>query len=367
MGTASSQFPPVTIIMPVRNEAAYIQRSLSAVLSQDYPPELIDVIIADGMSTDGTRQRIASLIDSSTPFPVILIDNPGLIVPTGFNAALRRASGDIVIRVDGHCLVAPDYVRRCVTHLLEDDVCAVGGPIETVGETHTARVIATAMSSPFGVGGSAFRIMPTQTVPSQESGACTMLVDTVAFPAYTRQAIKLAGFFDEELVRNQDDEYNYRLRKLGGRILLATDIRSKYYSRASLATLWRQYFQYGFWKVRVLQKHPRQMSPRQFVPPVFVASLLISMLLALFIPAGRALLAAFVAVYLFANLLASLWMASKRGWHSLPLLPLVYLILHLSYGLGFLAGLVRFANRWGDRQGQVPPWAEGSAPTNATD
>src|SRR5439155_7654973 len=129
----------------------------------------------------------------------------------------------------------------CVSHLVDDELEAVGGPAETIGESYIARVIAAAMSSRFGVGGSAFRVHESTT----------QFTDTVAFPAYTRAAIDRAGPFDEELVRNQDDEYNYRLRKLGVKILLASDVRSRYYSRATLQRLASQYFQYGFWKVRV--------------------------------------------------------------------------------------------------------------------
>src|SRR5438132_14210048 len=130
------------------------------------------------------------------------------------------------------------------------------------------------MSSAFGVGGSAFRTVSDRT----------LLTDTVAFPAFTRAALEKAGAFDEELVRNQDDEYNYRLRKLGAKILLASDVHSRYFSRATLPGLWRQYFQYGFWKVRVMQKHPRQMRLRQFGPPLFVATMLMSLALLLVSP-----------------------------------------------------------------------------------
>ena len=155
-------------------------------------------------------------------------------------------------------------------------------------------------------------------------------------------------------MRNQDDEYNYRIRELGGKILLAEDVRSKYYSRGSLGKLWKQYFQYGFYKVRVLQKHPRQMSIRQFVPPAFVSALLLSVLLSILAPWGRWLLALVGLSYLAANLLASFLTAARRNWRHLPLLPLTFAILHLSYGLGFLAGLFKFWNRWGDKHGRVP-------------
>jgi succinoglycan biosynthesis protein ExoA len=140
------------------------------------------------------------------------------------NIGICQAQGDIVVRVDGHCEIAPDYVSQCVRHLLYDGVDAVGGPIETIGETNEAQSIALAMSSWFGVGGSAFRTVKDRP----------LLVETVAFPAYTRRTLQRLGPFDEELVRNQDDEYNYRLLAQGGKILLSPDISSRYYSRSSL-------------------------------------------------------------------------------------------------------------------------------------
>lgn len=334
--TTQQQLPFVSVVMPVRNEAGYIERSLGSVLAQDYPLEQMEIIVADGMSTDQTRALIAGF---QTRFPRLkVIDNPGKIAPTGLNRAIAQASGDIIVRVDGHCEIAPDYLRRCVHYLQSGAADGVGGPIETIGETLSARVIATAMSSAFGVGGSAFRTIKDQT----------MLTDTVAFPAYTRTIIERAGPYDEELVRNQDDEYNYRLRKLGAKILLAADVQSRYYSRSTFRKVFKQYYQYGYWKVRVLQKHPRQMSLRQFVPPAFVAALLVGLLAASFLPLGAWLLAGILGCYLLANLLASARSASKSdafGSHLL-LLPIVYTALHISYGLGFLVGLIKFAPRW---------------------
>ena len=180
-----------------------------------------------------------------------------------------------------------------------------------------------------------------------------MLADTVPFPAYTRSIIQKAGLYDEELVRNQDDEYNYRIRELGGKLLLAEDVRSKYFSRGSFRKLWKQYFQYGFYKVRVLQKHPRQMSIRQFVPPLFVLSLLVSIILALVTSWGWIALLSIIGAYIVANLVASTITAAKRGWNHLLLLPIAYTIIHLSYGCGFLTGLFKFWNRWRDTEGKV--------------
>src|SRR5262249_42436745 len=147
--------PFVSVIMPIRNESDYIERSLGAVFAQDYPADSLEVIVADGMSGDGTREIVRQW---QAGFPHLrVIDNPGRIAPTGLNAAIERARGEVIVRVDGHCEIAPDYISKCVAYLQNDRVDGVGGPLETVGETASARVIAAAMSSRFGVGGAAFR------------------------------------------------------------------------------------------------------------------------------------------------------------------------------------------------------------------
>jgi glycosyltransferase involved in cell wall biosynthesis len=319
--------------MPVRNEAAYVGRSLAAVLGQDYPAGLCEVIVSDGMSQDETRQ-IVEAAGRNDP-RVRLVDNPGRIAPTGLNAALRAAAGEIVIRVDGHCEIAPDYVRRCVEHLARGEADGVGGSVETVGETPVADAVARAMSSRFGVGDSAFRTLRGET----------RFADTIPFPAYTRELMNRVGPYDEELVRDQDDEYNYRIRAAGGRLLLAADVRSRYYSRSSIRGVWRQYFQYGFWKVRVLQKHPRQMRLRQFVPPAFVAGWVLLVFAAALHGSARVLLALGLAVYVAAALAAAI-LAAEGLWGRVPAIAATFPALHFGYGAGFLTGLVRFAGRW---------------------
>ena len=275
-------------------------------------------------------------------------------MPTGLNAALRVARGDIIVRVDGHCEVAPDYIRQCVQCLKDEDADGVGGPIETIGKSLVAQTIAVAMSSAFGVGGSPFRTVKHRA----------MWVDTVAFPAYTRQAIQRAGLYDEELVRSQDCEYNHRLIRLGGKLLLSPTIRSRYYSRASLRSLLRQYYQYGFWKVRVLQKHPRQMRLRQLAPAALVITLVTSLAMAVWTDPGKVAFLMVAGAYLAAILIGSLWTARKAGWKHVPLLPVVFATLHLSWGLGFVIGLFRFWSRWGDRRGNVPPFEDAVPQTN---
>lgn len=333
--------PFVSVILPVRNEGAYIESCIHSIFTQDYSGE-IEILVAEGMSTDDTRKIINDYVLLNPQHNIQILGNPGKIVPTGMNIALRQAKGKIIIRADGHCILASDYVRKCVEHIQKDAVDGVGGPMESIGETPIAKAIAICMSSPFGVGNSTFRT----------TSGKSMLVDTVPFPAYTRQIIEHVGFYDEELVRNQDDEYNYRIRELGGRIFLADDVRSIYFSRTSLKRLWMQYYQYGYFKVRVLQKHPRQMSLRQFVPPVFVFALVLSLICAFF-PSIHVLALPVPLLYFTANVLASLYTASSRGWIYLPYLPVIFSILHLSYGFGFLVGLFKFWNRWGDKVGKV--------------
>ncbi|MEM6797581.1 MAG: glycosyltransferase family 2 protein [Acidobacteriota bacterium] len=335
--------PLVTVIMPVRNESAYIERSLGSVIGQSYGLDRLQILVVDGDSSDDTRVRARAVarLEGAT---IEILDNPRRIAPCALNIGLRAARGDVVVRVDGHCEIGALYVSKAVDHLRGGEIAGVGGPLDTVGETHTARAIAAAMSSRFGVGGVAFRTAGPKA-PDRD-------VDTVAFPAYPRQVMVDAGGFDEELMRNQDDEFNYRLRRLGHRIRLTSGLEARYYSRGTFRSLARQYFQYGIYKIRVLQKHPRQMSPRQFVPFAFVLALLAG--LALWPTAGPAPLLALLAAYGAASATAALMLASRSGWSLLPKLPLAFALLHLGYGAGSLVGLVRFAARWGDRRGQLP-------------
>ncbi|MGI6740033.1 MAG: glycosyltransferase family 2 protein [Brevefilum sp.] len=336
-----NSIPFVSILIPIRNEIKHIEHCLDAVLNQDYPAGKMEILIADGMSDDGTREILKLYMDQHSQIRVY--DNPRKVVATGLNLLISQTKGEVLIRVDGHTIVYPDYVRNCVELLHTSVADNVGGRMDAKGENFIGNVVAIATSTPFGVGGARFHYS------DQEEW-----VDTVYMGAWRREVFTKIGVFDEELVRNQDDEFNYRLRKFGGKILLSPSIKSCYTPRGSIPELWQQYFQYGFYKVRVLQKHPRQMSPRQFVPPLFVLSLLIFSILAFFFPWGLSALSGLVILYALANLITSLLVASREGWKYFFLLPLAFATLHLSYGTGFLMGLFRFWNRWRDPQGQVP-------------
>lgn len=331
-----SVLPLVTVIMPICNEATYIARSLGAVLNQDYPHELLEVIVADGMSSDDTRQRAHCLASAHPTVNVKILDNPRRIVSAGMNAALKRARGDVIVRVDGHCVIAPDYVSQCVTALERTGAENVGGPMRPIGLGWFGQTVALATTSRFGVGGARFHYSDREE-----------FVDTVYLGAWPKWVFRRIGFFDEEQVRNQDDEFNYRLRAQNGRIFLSPTIKSWYYNRGTPRSLWRQYFQYGFWKVRVLQKHPRQMRPRQFVPFLFVFTLLMALLAVPISAVASWILGCCLGLYVLANVFASLVVARRGPFWTIATLPIAFAILHAAYGIGFCVGLLTFWNRWG--------------------
>ena len=330
--------PFVSIIMPIKNEGRYIKRSLEAVLDQDYLPEKFEILIADGNSTDETRAIIAEMIPDAK-VPIYLLDNPSWFVPQALNLCLEQARGDVIIRVDGHCVIQKDYVSTCVFCLDNQAIDCVGGSIKTIGETYLAEVIALAMGSPFGVGGVAFRV----------GSKGSKFVDSVPFPAYRKDIFDQIGLFDEDMRCNEDDEFNYRLLENGGKILLVDKLQTRYYSRGSFSSLWRQYFRYGLWKVRILQKYPKQMRPRQFIPLLFILALLLSLLLMVIFPWGWISMPVLLGLYLSANLMASSIIANRVGWRYFWSLPLVFATLHLSYGTGVFVGLFKFWHHWGGK------------------
>lgn len=346
----SDRWPLVSLIMPIRNESDFIARSLGAVLAQSYPAERLEILVADGMSTDDTRAIVAALAQAdarrtaSGAGRVRIVENPERIVPTGMNRAMALARGEVVVRVDGHCEVPPGYVARAVELLERDGVAGVGGPVETVGSSATARAISLAMSSAFGVGGGSFR-----TAHAGERDA-----DTVPFPAYRRRVIDTAGPYDEELVRNQDDEYNYRLRKLGWKLVLSPELASRYHARSTFRGLVRQYAGYGYWKVRVLQKHPRQMRSRQFAPPLACAVALALIALAPVSALAREGLAMATVAYVLLAGAAAAWAVRREGAGAWPSVVLAFASMHVAYGMGFLIGLWRFRDRWSRRSGAAP-------------
>jgi succinoglycan biosynthesis protein ExoA len=322
----STPFPVVSIIIPVRNERKSITACLDGVLAQDYPQDRLEVLIADGMSDDGSRAILADFC--ARDCRVRVIDNPGRIVSTGLNAAIRQAQGEVIVRMDAHTEYAPDYVRTCVEVLGATRADNVGGPARTRADTYWQRAIAAAYHSSFSCGGSRFHD------PDYEGE-----VDTVTYGCWPKATFDRFGLFDEELVRNQDDEHNLRLTRAGGRVWQSPRIRSWYRPRGSLVALFRQYMQYGYWKVKVIQKHRLPASPRHLVPAGFIALLFLLVLLAPFSGWALAALAVVLGLYSCCLFWASALAARRYGLRLLPALPAVFASYHFGYGCGFLCGL----------------------------
>lgn len=258
--------PHVSIMMPLRQEGSGLRRVLEAVVAQDYPA-LDSIVVAVGPGSDQTAEVVAEVARQSTK--IIPIANPEGIVSTGLNRALEQIRSEYVVRIDGHCLVPPDYVSRLVATALVTGADCIGPRLRTVGSSAKQRGIAAAMSSPFGVGGARFRT-------STRSG----FVDTVAFGLYRRSVFERIGGFRKELVRNQDDEFNSRLRRSGGRIYLDASVVVEYFPRSSFRALWRQYFQYGYWRIITARFLADRLRPRQLAPPSLVLGLALAVILA---------------------------------------------------------------------------------------
>ncbi len=316
----------VTVIMPVLNEAGFIRRSLGAVLQQDYPPERLEILVVDGGSTDGTPALVQELFQNR---PLArLLHNPQQIQAAALNLGILAASGEILVRVDGHTMIAPNYVSECVRLLTQDAADNVGGLMRPQGTTYVGQAVALATSSPFGAGDAKFHY-----------AAQAQYVDTVYLGAFWRKTFDRIGLYDPAVHINEDYELNYRLRQAGGRILLSPTIQSTYVPRASLPALWRQYFIYGRQKVRTLRKHPESLRWRQAVPPLFVLTFFGSLGLSLVFTPLHRLFSLVSWLYLLANFVASTIVARRGGWRYFPILPLTFATIHFAWGTGFWAGL----------------------------
>lgn len=327
----AQSLPFVSVVMPVRNEAQFIKSCLDALLAQDYAPDRMEVIIVDGMSDDRTRAIVQQVAMNDER--VVMIDNPRKITPCAMNLGIKRATGDVIVRVDGHAVIPPNYVSECLKWLFKEKVEGVGGAVDSESGSYIGEAIAIGMSSPFGIGGSGFRTVGRKGIPVQ--------VDTLPFWAFRRSVFDRVGWFNEEMVRHQDYEFNYRLRSSGGRLLLLPWLRVKYYVRSTLPKFWRQYWQYGVWKGRFLRTYPRSARVRHFVPPIFVLALISMILLVVLAPAlGTRYLALVAGTYLIFLVAATLILVARGHIKQAPLIPLILLSLHVVWGAGVWVGLI---------------------------
>lgn len=323
----------ISIILPCLNEERHISNCLDSIISSTVPKELIEVLIIDGMSTDETRLIIKNYINKYQYMK--LINNPGMKTPAALNIGIKNAKGKFIIRMDGHTVYPANYISKCIEYLEKYDVANVGGvwKIMAGADTITARSIALALSSFFGAGNSYYKIGTKQS----------RYVDTVPFGCYKKNLFEKIGLFDEELLRGQDTEFNSRIIKNGGKILITPDIISFYYARDNFKKLWVQYFDYGYYKLIIAKKIGKIMTWRQITPPLFLVMFIVLSLLSILEHNLTIMPIALLTIYGLTSLTSSLFIAViKKEAKILPLLILVYAIIHVSYGIGYLISFIRF-------------------------
>jgi glycosyltransferase involved in cell wall biosynthesis len=322
----------VSVIVPCYNEQATIRQLLEAIYNQTYPKNEIEVVIADGLSTDHTRTVINDYQQKHPDLEIRVIDNLLRVIPSGLNRAIEAAKGTYIVRMDAHSIPSCDYIQNCIKGLEEGLGDNIGGvwKIQPGASTWVAKAIAIAASHPLGAGDARYRI-----------GGVAQEVDTVPFGAFHRELIDKIGMFDETLLTNEDYEFNTRLRQSGGRVWLDPTISSIYHARPTLSELAKQYWRYGYWKAQMLRKYPKTLRWRQILPPLFVVALLGLGSLSLVWNLARWLLAFIVLLYTIVIFSIGIQMSRK---HSSPPLvigvPLAIATIHFSWGTAFLWGLI---------------------------
>ena len=323
ISNAAAPVPFVSVVLPIRNEAAHIEACLERLLDQDYPRDRMEILVVDGRSEDGTREIVREVQARHPSADVRLVDNPERIVPPAMNLGIQSARFDIIVRMDGHSVPAGDYVSACVRALQRSGAANVGGVIEPVGATRFGRAVATATGHRLGAGDARYRI-------GGEPGD----VDHVAFGSFRREAFAVVGLFDESLVRNQDDEMNMRLRAAGLRVYLDPAIRVQYTPRGTVRGLWSQYFQYGWWRIETMKRHPQSVRWRQLLPPAVTAAFLGAALLAPFWSLAAFGLA--LAALTYGVLVSTVALRVARPQRDAGLVALAFVVMHFGYGFGFL-------------------------------
>jgi len=323
----------ISVICPIYNESNYIASCIESILAQDYPRDKMEVLLVDGMSNDNTREIVKTYTDSYKF--IKLLDNPGKIVPFALNIGINASTGEIIIRIDAHCIYPENYFSVLVEHLIRLDADNVGGVWRTLPAKNTilCKSIAIGSSHRFGVGNSLHKIGSKKIVAT----------DAVPFGCFKRAVFDRIGLFDTDLVRNQDDEFNGRIIKNGGSIYLMPDVIIDYYARDKVSKMVKMYYQYGLFKPLVNIKLGSPATVRQFFPFLFVSGLIFGPIIGLFF--NPILLATMIAVFLY--LLFSFYFSisetiRQKDIRFLIFLPLIFLMIHISYGWGYLTGIVLF-------------------------
>lgn len=329
--------PLVSVVIPCRNEEKTIHLVLEALFKQSFPLQDMEIVIADGLSTDGTRREIHAFSETHPALFIRLVDNPKQVIPSGLNIAIRACTGDLIVRMDAHSLPNPDYVQRCFDAHQEGKAENVGGvwKISPQNNSWMARSIAAAAANPFAVGDAHYRFT--------EKAA---YVDTVPYGSYKRKLFDRIGYFDESLLANEDYEFNTRIRQSGGRIWLDPAIQCTYFARATFAALAKQYWGYGFWKAQMLKRYPETLRWRQALPPLFVLGLIVLALAGFFWHQAWLALAVVFGLYLVIQFVPAIKISLKNGDILLSLgVVLATLVMHFSWGIALIVGILSHPDR----------------------
>lgn len=323
--------PFVTVVMPVLNEAEFIERAVRSLIENDYPADRMEVLVVDGRSTDETREKVAAF--SARHPQVRLIDNPKRIQAAAINLGVEQAKGEVIVRLDAHATYPRDYIRRCVEVLRRTGAANVGGVCKTApgADTQMARAVALLCTQRFGIGGARFRV-------GGEAGP----VDTVAFGVFRREVFDEVGPMDEQLARGEDNEFNARIRRHGMIVYFDPAIRCTYYARSTFGGFMKQLFGNGLYHILTLKVNPRGCSLRHFVPLVFVCALLGLGVGGYFWTPAWWIGAGVLGLYLAADLAASFLASRAHGWWLMAVLPWLFFCAHVCYGVSTLAGIFRF-------------------------
>jgi glycosyltransferase involved in cell wall biosynthesis len=321
---STEQKKGVSVLIPCRNEVQHIERCIHNVCGFYPPPGGFEVIVIDGMSTDGTRELLSRL---QNQFPsLVLLDNPRKIVPSSMNVGIQKAEGEYIVRTDARCIHPKSYLCDLVELSEKTGADNVGGVlVPEFGNTYTQKAVALAYQSRIAMGGAL-----------RDRGDFIGETDTVYGGCFKRKRLLEMGMYDETMVRNQDDELSFRLRERGGKIIQDGRIKIQYYPRKSFWHLFKQFMQYGYWKVCVIKKHPQQASLRHFLPAVLVLSFVTLGLLIPFTLYGLYGFLIFSASYFLAVGLFSFQSAYKLSWRLLPGLIFAIFLIHISFGMGFI-------------------------------
>src|SRR5229473_6588733 len=312
--------PFVSVVIPCLNEANTIDHVLQN-LAKQYESSKYEIVVVDGMSTDSTRNIVKRFIDTHPSIRILLVDNPARNIPTALNLGIGKSSGDIIVRMDGHSFPSPNYVHRCVELLASSEAVVVGMPwhITAGANSLRARAIALALSHPFGVGNSKYHY----------SAGSAEYVDQVPFGTFGRDLWKEIGGFNEALLTNEDYEFNYRVRRRGGRLLLDGSGHCVYFARPTMCQLARQYLRYGFWKAQMVKLHPLSIRWRQLVAPGFVAMSVFLAPASYFWQQALWILAIILLTYFSLAFLFAFLVARKSSDLRLALLlPITFFLLH---------------------------------------